>query len=132
MKRLVVALLLAGFIAPGVSASLQVERILARQTARTHLHHSDPMFLGGSRKQPLTSLTQGDHAALHSDLNSFLRGRVDAFGNHMAPTRANPGALIRGNFTRAERLQTLADFYRGPGSKYEQAAIDFFSQHPGL
>lgn len=38
----------------------------------------------------------------------------------------------RDNFTREERLNALADFYKGPGAKYPKAAEDFFKQHPGL
>jgi hypothetical protein len=48
------------------------------------------------------------------------------------PKRGNPGVRIRDNFTREERLKALAEFYKGPGSNYTDAAADFFSQHPEL
>ena len=96
----------------------------------THLHHSDPMFLGGEPKQALTRLTQEEHQGLHSDLNDFLRNETDDFGNHMSPQRGNSGADIRANFTRDERLGALSRFYSGPGSGYGDAAFDFFAMHP--
>jgi len=39
---------------------------------------------------------------------------------------------IQANFTRTERLQALADFYKGKGAQYKDAVVDFFTQHPGL
>jgi RHS repeat-associated protein len=36
------------------------------------LHHSDPKFLGGERKQPLTALSTSAHQQLHKDLNQFF------------------------------------------------------------
>ena len=95
-------------------------------------HHSDPKFLGGDPKQPLTSMRQGLHRALHSDLNNYLVKVRDKFGNHMRPQRGNSGAKIRQNFSRNERLQALAEFYGGSGSKFRTAARDFFKQHPHL
>lgn len=64
MKRLLVALLLAGFIAPGVSSSLQVERALAPQTgsmarvART----LDELSEQGAQQLHRGGLTQAGHA----------------------------------------------------------------------
>lgn len=73
-----------------------------------------------------------DHMALHKDLSSFLKSKTDPFGNHMRPQRNNSGAKIRSNFTRTELLEAMAEFYKGPGSKYKGAASDFFLQHPQL
>jgi len=95
-----------------------------------HGHHSDPMFLGGARGQKLTRMLKSDHYSLHADLNRHLVTIVDDFGNHMRPQRGNPGALIRDNFSRDEMLRALADFYRRHLSKYPEAALDFFAQHP--
>ena len=50
----------------------------------------------------------------------------------MRPQRGNSGSDIQGNFTREERLQALAEFYKGPGAKYEKVAEDFFKLHPRL
>ena len=99
---------------------------------KTHGHHSDPKFMGGKKRQALTDLPAETHKQLHKDMNDFLRQRQDAFGNHMRPQRGNSGARIRGNFTRKERLNALADFYRQTASKYPKAARDFFNQHPDL
>ena len=66
---------------------------------------------------------------LLNDLNDFLRGTTDEAGNHMRPQPGNSGAKIRENFTREERLQTMADFYRLFGDSYPDAARDFFNQH---
>lgn len=97
-----------------------------------NLHHSDPKFLGGAKKQPLTDLSKAEHDALHKDLNDFLRNEVDEFGNHMRAQPKNSGQVIQQNFTREERLDALRRFYSGPGAKYEAAATDFFMQHPEL
>jgi hypothetical protein len=43
----------------------------------------------------------------------------------------NKGDDIQENFTTDERLRALAEFYRGPGARFTQAAADFFAQHPG-
>jgi hypothetical protein len=40
----------------------------------------------------------------------------------------NKGVLHRNE----QRLEALSKFYKGEGSKYKQAAKDFFSQNPGL
>lgn len=101
-------------------------------TLKTHGHHSDVKFLGGNPKQPLTKLEIPDHKELHRDLNEFLAVKTDEFGNHMRPQRGNPGAKIRRNFTRAERLAAEAEFYKKYGDKYPSAACDFFKQHPSL
>jgi RHS repeat-associated protein len=98
----------------------------------THGHHSDPKFMGGNKNQKLTDLSPATHKKLHKDLNDFLVKQKDAMGNHMRPQRGNSGARIRGNFTRAERLDALAGFYRQSRVKYPDAARDFFSQHPHL
>jgi uncharacterized protein RhaS with RHS repeats len=97
-----------------------------------HGHHSDPIFMGGDTNQPLVQMSAREHMSLHRDLNRFLRTRTDRFGNHMRPQRNNSGQEIRQNFSRQERLEALRDFYRGPGSKYENVAKDFFRQHPGF
>ena len=97
-----------------------------------HKHHSDPKFMGGKVKQPLTRLSTKSHQRLHKEMNDFLRQRVDSLGRHMRPQRGNSGARIRRNFTRSQRLDGLKDFYRGPGAKFKTAAKDFFKQHPGL
>jgi RHS repeat-associated protein len=98
----------------------------------TNLHHADPKFLGGDPAQELTEMPLAEHQALHRDLNAFLRDQEDEFGNHMRPQRGNSGGVIRGNFSRGERLDALAQFYSGPGARYGDAAASFFRQHPGL
>ena len=103
---------------------------------RIEQHHSDPVFMGGARNQRTTPLPMGTHRgpgrSLHNELNQFLGGRTDAAGNNMRPQRGNPGARIRENFTRQERLNALADFYKQFGDRYPDAARDFFNQHPHL
>ncbi len=94
-------------------------------------HHSDPKFMGGNPKQSLTAMTRPEHQQLHRDMNTHLRGVQNNRGQHMRPQRNNSGAKIRSNFTREERLNALAAFYRGAGSRYSSAARDFFSQHQG-
>ena len=37
-----------------------------------HKHHSDPKFMGGDKKQKLTTLDEQTHRDLHKDLNDFL------------------------------------------------------------
>ena len=49
----------------------------------------------------------------------------------MRPQRGNSGETIRNNFTEKERLQALAEFYKGPGAKYKEVAKDFFDQLKG-
>ena len=94
-------------------------------------HHSDPKFMGGNPKQPLTAMPKSEHQQLHRDLNTHLRGVQNNRGQHMLLQKYNSGARIRANFTREDRLNALADFYRGVGSRYSSAARDFFNQHQG-
>ena len=103
--------------------------------AGCHGHHSDPKFLGGDPKQPLTTLEDTIHRNLHKDMNDFLFGKTKVINGktvHMRPQRRNSGAVIRRNFTRNERLDALAEFYKGIGSKYTEAVNDFFKLHPNL
>ena len=106
-----------------VSVSLLVPK------SGTHGHHSDPKFMGGDPKQELTNLQDFDHKNLHKELNDFLKTKTDDFGNHMRPQRGNPGAKIRENFTRTERINALREFYTRNADKYPEAAADFFKQH---
>ena len=99
---------------------------------KTNGHHSDPKFLGGDPKQKTTTVTEPGHKQLHKDLNDHLRTKTDAAGNHMRPQRGNSGAKIRDNFTRQERLEATAEFYKNNLDKYPDSARDFFRQHPGL
>ena len=64
-------------------------------------------------------------------MNDFLSTKTDEFGNHMRPQRGNSGARIQENFSRDQCIGALCEFYRGQGAKYEDAARDFFKQHPG-
>ncbi|MCQ9122612.1 hypothetical protein [Rodentibacter caecimuris] len=89
-----------------------------------HGHHSDPKFLGGDPKQALTKLEASIHRALHKVIGNKTV--------HMRPQRGNSGIAIRRNFSRSERLDALTDFYKTTGSKYTEAASDFFKQHPNL
>jgi hypothetical protein len=86
--------------------------------------------MGGDPKQKTTPMSPGEHQQLHNDLNSFLRGKTDEFGNHMRPQRGNSGERIRANFPRDQRINAMADFYTKYGSKYPRAANDFFASHP--
>ncbi|MFN6103962.1 MAG: RHS repeat-associated core domain-containing protein, partial [Planctomycetaceae bacterium] len=104
----------------------------ARPKVKTHGHHSDPKFLGGDPNQPVTDLPVPDHQGLHKDLNNFLRGKTDTAGNHMRPQRGNSAADIQQNFTRQERLDASAEFYKKFRATYPDAARDFFKQHPHL
>ncbi len=99
---------------------------------KTHGHHSDPKFMGGDPKQPLTDIPVPDHQALHKDLNDFLHGKTDAAGNHMRPQRGNSAADIQQNFTQQERLDAITEFYKKFRATYPDAARDFFKQHPHL
>ena len=104
--------------------------------SRPELHHSDPIFMGGDPKQKTTSIPKDTHRgagkSLHNDMNEFLRQKTDGFDNHMRPQRGNPGAMIRDNFTRRERLEALAEFYKKYRDTYPDVARDFFDQHPHL
>jgi RHS repeat-associated protein len=102
----------------------------AKTVGKSHGHHSDPKFLGGDAKQPLTTLDDATHRALHKDMNGFLRTKTDEFGNHMRPQRGNSGDKIQQNFSRSQCIGALCEFYRGPGAKYDRAAADFLKQHP--
>jgi RHS repeat-associated protein len=93
-------------------------------------HHSDPKFMGGDSDQNTTTMPESEHKQLHQDLNDHLVNQTDGNGNHMRPQRGNSGANIQRNFTRAERIKAMADFYLNQGKKYLQAAEDFFTQHP--
>ena len=95
-------------------------------------HHSDPIFMEGDPKQPLTEMSGMAHDDLHGDLNSFLKGETDELGNTMSPSSTNSAEEIQSNFTREQRLDALARFYQGFGDTYPDAASDFFSQHPEL
>jgi RHS repeat-associated protein len=86
----------------------------------THLHHAFPKFLGGLNKGNLVKIAIKDHKALHKELNVFL----EPLG--MAPSRSNPGRLIRENHTYEKIVEVLTDFYTGPGAKYTEAASQFF------
>jgi hypothetical protein len=99
---------------------------------KTHGHHSNPKFMGGDPKQPLTDIPVPDHQALHKDLNDFLHGKTDAAGNHMRPQRGNSAADIQQNFTRQERLDAITEFHKKFRAMYPDAARDFFKQHPHL
>ena len=99
---------------------------------KIHGHHSNPKFMGGDPKQPLTDIPVPDHQALHKDLNDFLHGKTDAAGNHMRPQRGNSAADIQQDFTRQERLDAIAEFYKKFRATYPDAARDFFKQHPHL
>jgi len=98
---------------------------------QTEKHHSFPKALGGDPKQETTPLKTRDHWDLHKDMNDFLRNRTNYAGDHMRPQRGNPGLLIRNNFTLEQRVNALRDFYDGPGSRYTDAARDFFRQVGG-
>jgi RHS repeat-associated protein len=98
-----------------------------------HGHHSDPKFLGGDPKQPLTRMCGCDHQDLHREMNKHLENYVDPSSQKtMRPKRGNSGAIIRNNFSRAERLCALANFYRQFATKFSEAASDFFRQHPDI
>ena len=66
----------------------------AAPAGKTNGHHSDPKFMGGNPKQPLTDVLIPDHKGLHRDLNDFLAGKTDAAGNHMRPQRGNSGRTL--------------------------------------
>jgi hypothetical protein len=102
----------------------------AARGSKPHGHHSDPMFLGGKKDQDLTVLDASTHKSLHKDMNDFLRTKTDGNGNHMRPQSNNSGERIQRNFGRDACVNALCEFYRGPGAKYENAAKDFFKQHP--
>lgn len=101
-----------------------------------HEHHSDPVFMGGARNQQTTRMDPNDHRQLHRDMNDFLFGKKKPGGDpnrdHMRPQSNNSGERIRSNFSPGKRLKALAEFYRTTGSRYAEAAKDFFSQHSGL
>ena len=100
-----------------------------------HKHHSDPKFMGGDKKQKLTTLDEQTHRELHKDLNDFLVKKTRTIEEetfHMRPQRGNSRFDIWRNFTREERRKALAEFYKGPGAKYKEVAKDFFDQHKDL
>jgi RHS repeat-associated protein len=116
-----------------ILAEDEAEELVEKEAAEAiELHHSDPKFMGGDVDQELTPMTKSDHQELHQELNDHLEGYKDADGNTMRPKKGYPGSDMRNNFPRTDRLKAMADFYKGSGSKYAQAAKDFFKQHPGL
>jgi hypothetical protein len=120
-----------------VRASVKTAEHVAEKSAvkageKTVLHHSEPMFMGGAKKQPLTKLGESEHKQLHKELNQFLETKKDAYGNSMHSKRGNSGATIQQNFTGKERKEAMAEFYKGDGAKFTEAAKDFFSQNPAL
>jgi RHS repeat-associated protein len=127
-------------IAPGSGEALASARrdkgvpvpVIPPPTGPTHGHHSDPKFMGGNPKQPLTRMPPADHRDLHRHLNDFLRQKTDDAGNHMRPQRGNSGADIQNNFTPKQRQEAMAEFYKKYRDKYPDAARDFFNQHPHL
>ena len=91
--------------------------------------------MGEDKRQKLTTFDEQVHRDPYKDLNDFLvkkTGNVDGKDVHMRPQRGNSGKTIRKNFSLEERLQALAEFYKGPGAKYGDVAEDFFKQHPEL
>lgn len=98
----------------------------------TNEHHSDPMYLGGDPDQPLTTMPRSEHVDLHRTMQQFMRQQTNADGDHMAHSCVNSGDRIQEIFSRPERLDALARFYRGLGARFASAARDFFSQHPTL
>jgi hypothetical protein len=98
------------------------------------LHHSDPEFMGGARDQKRTSIETSEHDALHNEMNTHLDQYTDVFGHTMRPGPSNSAQRIQMNFTRAERLNALADFYNRVDvqSRWWEASRDFFNQHPHL
>ena len=118
--------------AVAVAAAKVAAKAISKSLSKTQKHHADPKFMGGKPNQPLTTMPTTQHQHLHKDLQSHLRSYVDKFGNTMSHSSANPGRAIRSNFTRQERLRALQDFYKANRRKYNDAANDFFSQHPGL
>ncbi len=93
-----------------------------------HGHHSFPKFLGGAKKQILTKMAVDEHKMLHKDLISFLKEKAPG----MVPKRGNPGILIRQKLSYSQRVRIMAEFYKGPGKIYKEAAADFFKQFPNL
>jgi len=73
-----------------------------------------------------------EHTDFHRDLNDHLENYRDAHGNTMRPSSTNDRTRIQRNFSRAERLSALADFYEEFANEYISAARDFFAQHPEL
>lgn len=107
-------------------------RIGGAKPRNKHGHHADPKFMGGDPKQPLTQMPPAKHQQLHKDLNDFLRSKTNDAGNHMRPQPGNNTDAIQQNFSRDDRLDALANFYRQFESKYPEAAKNFFNQHPDL
>lgn len=99
---------------------------------RTQEHHSDPRFMGGDPNQPRTTMSAPRHDQLHRDLLEFLRNKTDGRGHDMCPRPGNSGRTIRRNFSRQERLEAMAEFYKKYRNEYPDAARDFFGQHPHL
>ena len=89
-------------------------------------HHSDPKFMGGNPGQPLTDMSGLRHTELHQELYRFLEPRG------MAPRAGFGGPEIQQLHGVRALRRTMADFYKGPGSRFADAAGDFFRQHPGL
>jgi pretoxin HINT domain-containing protein len=74
------------------------------------LHHYVPRFLGSLvpyKNNLLTFFNSVQHARIHLALNAFLRSRYPG----MLASRVNPGWLIRRNYSPAQRLGALAEFY---------------------
>lgn len=119
-----------GTLSKVVKETEEVEDVgIVNKAEKIVKHHSDPKFMGGDKDQELTKMYESDHKALHKDLNNHLVKYKDEAGNHMRPQRGNSGIDIQRNFSPEERIKAMKDFYNGPGSKYKQAAKDFFKQH---
>ena len=90
------------------------------------------MYLGGARSQALTTMPVSEHRALHAAMQDFMQTQTDGLGNDLRHRCNNSGRDILRNFGRSRVLDALADFYRGPGAQWADAARDFFAQRPGL
>ena len=96
---------------------------------------------GGYRRLSAVEAGRLGRGRLRRQLERLVRDGADQLRLVPAPQRRGRRYLADGhdhgherqlrNFTRDHCIGALCDFYRGPGAKYEDAARDFFKQHPG-
>ena len=96
---------------------------------KTQKHHSDPIFLGGEKRQTLTNMSTSRHISLHKELNANLKNIHTEQGFDMSPRRNNPGSIIREKFSRELRIGAMKNFYDSNRFKYFDARYDFYKNN---
>ena len=84
---------------------------------KCHGHHSDPKYLGGDPKQPLTYIDSTDHNKIHSLIDEvFPRRKGTAYYNHLRQANSDFDNKV---------YSTLIDIYQKYNDKYPTLVSDF-------